>query len=84
MYANVHYHPESVLSTQRICSEAVPWLNDNRGPEIVVSISILLALATIAVILRVMSRRMSKLKFGIDDWLIALALVGHPFRTLAV
>ena len=68
-------HLESFSSTQRICSKAVPWLNETRGPEVVWSLSILLAIATVAVGLRIWARRISKLSFGIDDWLIFVALV---------
>lgn len=78
-HANVRFRLESVLSTQKICSSAVPWLNDSRELEVVVSITVLLALATAAVILRVFARRISKLEFGIDDWLIGLALVSYKF-----
>ena len=83
-HSNVRFYSESVLSTQKICGETVPWLNENRGSDVVVSTSILLALATIVVIMRVFARRIAKLKFGYDDWLVGLALVGHPFHTPAV
>ena len=66
---------ESLSSTRRICIQAVPWLNDNRGPEVVAAITIMTVLATIAVIMRYMARRISNLKFGMDDWLIVVALV---------
>ena len=68
-------HLEAISSTQRICSDAVPWLNDDRGVVVVVCMTILLALATVAVILRVLARRISRVDFGIDDWLIGVALV---------
>ena len=77
----MHCRPESVLTTQRICSSAVPWLNDSRQLYVVVSVSVLVALATVAVILRVVARRITKVKFGIDDWLIGLALVSFHFAT---
>ena len=77
----MRFHLDSVLSTQKICSNAVPWLNDNRELEIVASISVLLALATVAVVLRVFARRTSKLKFGVDDWLIGVALVSNTMFT---
>ena len=71
----MYLHVASLPSTQRICAKAVPWLNENRGPAFVAAITILTVLATIVVILRVIARRISKLKFGMDDWLIVLALV---------
>ena len=78
-YADVHCRPESVSTTQRICGNAVPWLRDSRQLNVVVSVCVLLGLATVAVILRVVARRISKVKFGIDDWLIGLALVSYNF-----
>ena len=78
-HADVHCCPESVLMTQRICSNAVPWLKDSRQSVVVASITSLLVLATVAVILRVVARRIAKVKFGIDDWLIGVALVSYNF-----
>ena len=34
--------------------------------------------------MRVFARRIGKVKFGYDDWLVGLALVGHRFRAAAV
>lgn len=39
------------------------------------SITIMIVIATVAVMMRCMARRISNLKFGLDDWLIMLALV---------
>ena len=76
-HANAWPLTESLASTRRICVEAVPWLNDNRGPEIVAAITVLTLIATIAVALRLLARRISNLKFGTDDWLIVVALVSR-------
>lgn len=45
--------------------------------EIHISMSICLALATVAVILRVLARRMSKASIGKDDHMIFVALVAR-------
>lgn len=73
--ADVPFYLESLLSTRSICTKADPWLSDNRGPEIVATITILTLLGTIAVVLRCLARRISNLSFGADDWLIGLAMV---------
>lgn len=51
--------------------------NDSFVDEVLVSMSICLALATIAVILRVVARRMSKASIGKDDHMIFVALVRY-------
>ena len=73
--ADVRFRTEATPSTQSICAKAAPWLNENQGPEVVAVVTILTAFATIAFILRVIARKLTKLNFGADDWLIALALV---------
>lgn len=65
----------ALVKTRAICIEAVTWMNDNRGPEIVAATATLTVLATIAVILRFLARRIAKAPYGIDDWLILVALV---------
>ncbi|KAI4160884.1 MAG: hypothetical protein LQ342_005310 [Letrouitia transgressa] len=50
-------------------------LNESRQDEIVGCISVLIALATIAIILRFVARYISKSKFWVDDMLILGALV---------
>ncbi|KAL8820355.1 MAG: hypothetical protein Q9223_001404 [Gallowayella weberi] len=67
--------PGALAQTRTICIAAVPWLNDNRGPEIVGAVSTLTVLATIAVGLRFLARSFSGSKYGWDDWLILFALV---------
>ena len=50
--------------------------NDNRGPEIIVSLAIMLAVAYIAVGLRFLSRRMTRAGSSYDDWMMVVGLVG--------
>lgn len=49
--------------------------NENKGPEIVVSLAIMLAVAYIAVGLRFTSRRMVRVKLSYDDWVMVIGLV---------
>lgn len=49
--------------------------NDSYVNEIHISMSICLALATVAVILRILARRMNKASLGKDDHMIFVALV---------
>lgn len=50
-------------------------IKDNRGPEVVAATAITFALATIAVILRLIARRISKAILLADDWTILAAWV---------
>ena len=80
--ADVQTWVESLVSTRQICVQAVPWINDNRGPEIVAIITGLTVLSTIAVVLRIMARRISKIKLGVEDYLIIVALVSCSGKSL--
>lgn len=51
------------------------YLEENRGPGYRVVIAFTISLATIAVILRLMARRLSAWKVGKEDLLIIAALV---------
>ena len=50
--------------------------HENRGPIIIGICSTLLVLSTIAIVLRVIARRIRLAKLGADDYLIFLAEVG--------
>ena len=54
---------------------AMPSLNDDRGTEIVAFVAVMTAISTIAVILRLIGRRISAARYGADDFLIIAALV---------
>ena len=58
----------------------------DRGPHLVRVCSVMIALSAIAVALRLVSRRLSKVRLWWDDWLILIALVNDPranfFRTM--
>ncbi|KAL8689678.1 MAG: hypothetical protein Q9218_004708 [Villophora microphyllina] len=64
-----------MANTRTICIEAVPWLNSNRGPEVVGAVTALTILATLAVLMRFQARKISGASFGWDDWLILVALI---------
>lgn len=49
--------------------------NENKGPDIVVSLAIMLTVAYIAVGLRFTSRRMVGAKLSYDDWVMMIGLV---------
>lgn len=51
--------------------------NENRGPEIISALAIMLAMAYVAVGLRFVSRRMVRAKLLYDDWVIVIGLVCH-------
>lgn len=52
-------------------------LNANQGPKIIAVSAVLIAISTIAVILRFMSRMVSKAGLWWDDWLIVAAMVRY-------
>lgn len=58
-----------------LCTAAVPSLNDSRQAETIASLVVMMVLSGLAVILRLVSRKISAAKFGIDDALIVVALV---------
>ncbi|KAL9048080.1 MAG: hypothetical protein Q9206_006257 [Seirophora lacunosa] len=67
---------EVTLSVARqLCVAAVPTLLENRGHELVATIAVMLVIATLAVLLRLYARRVSRSKFGTDDYLILVALI---------
>ena len=51
--------------------------SDTVQPNLIATIVLGLAVACLAVILRFLARRMNKLPFRADDWLVLLALVQH-------
>ncbi|KAI4114152.1 MAG: hypothetical protein LQ338_008046, partial [Usnochroma carphineum] len=65
----------AITVTRKICVEAAPSLGHSRGPEFMGAVTVLLVLATIAVVLRFLARNVSRSSYGYDDWLILFALV---------
>ncbi|KAL8637267.1 MAG: hypothetical protein Q9228_005448, partial [Teloschistes exilis] len=60
---------------QKLCLSALPFLDDDRGAEIVAIVGVMMALSTVAVILRLIARRISAAPYGADDFLIVVALI---------
>ena len=60
-------------------------IHDNRGPDIVISSAVCIALATAAVCLRLLARRLSRAAVLADDYMMIFALVSQwrtsPFET---
>ncbi|KAL8979780.1 MAG: hypothetical protein Q9205_004968 [Flavoplaca limonia] len=59
-------------------------IGDNRVNDIVVSNSLCIGLAAIAVLLRFVARSLSKAKVAGDDYMISAALVRSPVSWLQV
>ena len=60
-----------------LCVGAIPSLADSKQSELTVTISILIVLATLAVLLRFYCKRIIKGKLGPDDYTILVALVSR-------
>jgi hypothetical protein len=65
----------TLAAAATLCTTAVPSLKDSLQAETVASLVVMMILAALAVILRLVSRKISAAKFGIDDALIIVALV---------
>ena len=62
------------ISPHEIAVETAHY-DDNKSPTVIAGSIILIATATLAVILRLVSRRFRRLQLGADDYMIILALV---------
>ena len=51
-------------------------MHDNEVPQLIAANVVCLSLACIAVILRFLARRVAKINYQADDWLILAGLVG--------
>ena len=70
----------TLAAAGELCTAAVPSLNDSRQAEILAAVIVMMALSTIAVVLRLISRKISAARIGIDDGLMVLALVSLPIQ----
>ena len=57
-------------------------IHDSRVPEIIASMAVCLPAAYIAVVLRFMSRRVGRIPWKLDDWLLVAGLVSRLFANL--
>ncbi|KAL8640305.1 MAG: hypothetical protein Q9228_002757, partial [Teloschistes exilis] len=77
--ATTYLSPQEALMTAALIPPAqlqqqLDHIHDDRAPDIVASISIVFALAVVAVILRLICRRMMKVALSYDDYLILVGL----------
>ena len=70
----------TLAAAGELCTAAEPSLNDSRQSEILAAVIVMMALSTIAVVLRLISRKISAARIGIDDGLMVLALVNFLNR----
>ena len=67
----------SAIETQSQITKLCPHLGESRTSEMVGILVLITSLALICVALRVFARRIGRVKFGWDDWLIFAAMVSH-------
>ncbi|KAL8922146.1 MAG: hypothetical protein Q9208_005341 [Pyrenodesmia sp. 3 TL-2023] len=72
---NRHDQEVTLSVARKLCVAALPSLLESRGKELVATVTVMLIIATIAVILRLYARRISRSKLGVDDYLIIVALI---------
>jgi len=64
----------SAISPEEVAREMAHW-NDDKAPTVVAGSIILIVTATLAVTLRLISRKFRRLAVGADDYMIILALM---------
>ena len=55
-------------------------ISDSLVPDIIAVNAVCFTIACVSVALRFVSRRMAKVKYGLDDWLVLASLVRHSLR----
>lgn len=65
---------ETLAVAKVLCVNAIPSLADSKQPELVATIAVMVALASVAVILRFYCRRIIRATLGADDYMILIAL----------
>ncbi|KAL8810886.1 MAG: hypothetical protein Q9200_002234 [Gallowayella weberi] len=72
----------TTLSASRdLCVAAIPSLVESRGGELVATVTVMMIIASIAVLLRLYARRISASRFGKDDYMIIVALITSFVKT---
>ncbi|KAL8684373.1 MAG: hypothetical protein Q9218_008319, partial [Villophora microphyllina] len=64
----------TLSAARSLCVAAIPDLVESRGGELVATVTVMLIIATLAVVLRLYARRISAAKLGPDDYWILIAL----------
>ncbi|KAL8947284.1 MAG: hypothetical protein Q9222_006421, partial [Ikaeria aurantiellina] len=72
----------TLAAARELCISAIPSLTESRGGELVATVTIMLVVATIAVILRLYARKISASRLGADDYLILVALTDEATQVL--
>lgn len=74
---NPFVHTSSVIKLDFVIMDSIPHAYDagDKGPSIIAGNITVVVLATVAVVLRIISRRMQRLPLQADDFLIFIALV---------
>ena len=72
--------------TQSSITKLCPQLGDSRTPVVVIVMAFITTLALISVALRIVSRKLGRIRFGWDDWLIIFAMVcvQRPFSDFSL
>lgn len=69
------FSPVAIEVAQRVCVSVMPSLNNSRQTEIVSIVAVMMTVSTVAVILRLVGRKISAAPYGADDFLIVVALI---------
>lgn len=67
------------ITPQELVYEGVHF-RDDKGPAIVGGSVVLIVVATVAVVLRLVSRRTKRTAWGSDDYTVVLSLVRHDLE----
>lgn len=71
---------ETLAIIPQLCVKEVPSLKESRWAEAAASIAVVWTMSIIAVILRLIARKISSAKYGVDDILIVVGLVSNKPR----
>lgn len=67
------------MASQEEINYQLAHIDDDRSKSLIVSHTLCLVLAGIAIVLRLIARRMSKAAIKADDYMIIVAFVSCPF-----
>ena len=65
----------TLAAAKALCLDALPSLNDSNQMKLIVTLIVLIIVASSAVVLRVYCRKISRVQLGLDDYLIIISLV---------
>lgn len=68
------------MATKEEIDYQLAHIDEDRSEALIVSHTICLVLAGVAIVLRLIARRMSKAAIKADDYMIIAAFVSYPFR----